>query len=241
MSSLVDSLIKTIFHRAAVCYKAKLSPHTYHIRLQADALRTHSYVAGEHLRLFVGVDKPAPLSDMLRTYSIWQHSAAEGTVDIAVCMHSPGPGALWAEQVQVGDIIYYKGPTAKLIADTSAPSYLLVGDDSSLSHLYAIRRGIPMGKKITGIAYASDQQDLFSDIDGSRPFQYVQLFPYPTEKLISHIKVLKKDIASDTMVYLAGDARVCKVLSRFLKEDMNINGSQIRSRGFWMPGKTGMD
>jgi NADPH-dependent ferric siderophore reductase len=241
MSSIVDLLAKNIFQKAIVSYKAAISPHAFHIRLQDDTFKSHPYIPGEHLRLFVGLDKGTALNEKLRTYSIWAHNAAEGTVDIAACTHSPGVGTTWAREVQAGDTIYYKGPTAKLTINHSAASYLMVGDDSALSHLYAIRRGIPAVKDVKGLIYANDKADLFPDIDGSRPFKFLSLPPNPTDRLIAEISAIRDQLSPATIVYLAGDARVCKALARFLKQEMRLDGSRIQSKGFWMPGKTGMD
>jgi NADPH-dependent ferric siderophore reductase len=241
MPSIVDLVVKNIFQQAIITFKAKITPSSYHIKLQADEFKSYAYIPGEHLRLFVGLGKETGLDEKLRTYSIWAFDAEQGVVDLAVCTHSSGIGATWAREVNVGDTIYYKGPTAKLVIDHAGSDALMIGDDSALSHLYAIRRSIPATKRVTGLIYAGDKSALYADIDGNRPFNFLELPQNPTDQLIAEISALKDQFPKGTIAYLAGDARVCKDLGRYLRQELKWEGWQVKSKGFWMPGKTGMD
>jgi NADPH-dependent ferric siderophore reductase len=239
MPSLVDTLVKNIFRKAAVIHKNQITPHTYHIRIQGDALRSYEFIAGDHLRLFVGVDRDTSLNSKLRTYSVWDHNAAEGTADLAMCTHSSGIGAQWIHQAKVGEEIYYMGPKGKLNIDPTGDSHLLISDPSALSHMYAIRNHIPAGKKTVGITYAADAAEYYADLDGSKPFQFISLESDPTDRLIQEAEALKKTLTGHTVIYLGGDARVCKSLGRYFRQ--NWPNATANSKGFWMPGKTGMD
>ena len=241
MPSIIDRLARNIFQKATVTYKAKVSPDTFHIKIKGDGFLGYTYTPGEHLRLFVGMDKDTALDQKLRTYSIWAHDATEGVVDIAICTHSAGIGATWVQQVAVGDMIHYMGPRDKLIIDPSGGAALMIGDASALSHLYAIRRGIPETKKVIGLIYADHKSDLYADIDGSLPFRFLQLPLHPTEQIIKEINSVRDQLPSNTIAYLAGDARLCKDIGRYLRQDLNWDSWQVKSKGFWMPGKTGMD
>lgn len=239
MPSLIDSLAKNIFQKATVASKQLIAPHVYHIRIQSDALKGYVHIPGDHLRLFVGIDRDTALNSKLRTYSVWDHDRVHGTIDMAVCMHSTGIGAVWAEQVRPGDAIHYMGPKGKLTIDPAADSSLMICDPSALSHMYAIGRQISGGRKNYGIVYAADPSDHYADIDGSKPFSFFRLDYDPTQKLIDAANNLKTSLSAKPTIYLAGDARVCKSLGRFFKE--NWPDAAVRSRGFWMPGKVGMD
>lgn len=239
MPSLIDSLAKNIFQKATVVDKQRIAPHVYRIRIQGDALKGYVHIPGDHLRLFVGMDRDTALNSKLRTYSVWDHDNTQGTVDMAVCVHSTGIGATWAEEVRIGEAIHYMGPKGKLTIDPSAGSSLMICDPSALSHMYAIRKGISADKKNYGIVYAVDPSDHYADMDGSKPFSFFRLDYDPTRKLIEAANDLKVRLSSKPTIYLGGDARVCKSLGHFFKE--NWPDVVVRSRGFWMPGKTGMD
>ena len=241
MSSIIDLLAKNIFENATVTHKVPIAPGTFHMKLESQKFKNYTYTAGEHLRLFVGIDKDTSLNEKLRTYSIWEYNTREGVVDIVVCTHSLGIGTAWAQSVQVGDTVYYMGPKGKLTTDHAGSSYLMIGDDSSLSHLYAIRRGVHATKKVRGLIYASEMSQLYADVDGSLPFTFFALPANPVGELIAQIDSIKGELSVGTIAYLAGDTRVCKTLSRYLRQDMKWDSWQVKSKGFWMPGKTGMD
>ncbi|MCW3127481.1 MAG: side tail fiber protein [Bacteroidetes bacterium] len=239
MASLVDSLTRSIFNKATVIYKQQVAPHVYHLRIRSEALKGRHLVAGEHLRLFVGIGRDTTLDSKVRTYSIWDHDSTQGVADLAVCTHSSGIGSRWITEVAAGEDIYYMGPKGKLVIDTNAGSHLLISDPSALSHMYAIRRAIPPDAQVAGITYSSDVSDHYADVDGSRPFDFMLLQYDPTESLIEKSNSLRHLLSQKTTVYIAGDARVCKSLSRYFRQ--NWPAEEVRSKGFWMPGKTGMD
>lgn len=239
MPSLIDSLAKNIFQKAIVVEKQRIAAHVYRIRIQSDSLKVYAHVPGDHLRLFVGIGRDTALNSKLRTYSVWDHDRASGTIDIAVCMHSAGIGATWAEKVEIGEDIHYMGPKGKLTIDTNAESSLMICDPSGLSHMYAIHRQISAGKKNYGVVYAADPSDYYADIDGSKPFSFFRLEYDPMRKLIEAANALKDSLSERPTIYLGGDARVCKSMGRYFME--NWPNAAVRSRGFWMPGKTGMD
>ena len=239
MPSIIDSLAKNIFQKATVIYKLQIAPHVYHIKLQSDAFSSHQYVPGEHLRLFVGLDRDTALDSKLRTYSIWDYDSSKGLADVAICSHSTGIGATWIRQVQEGETIHYMGPKGKLVIDLNADSSLMICDPSALSHMYAIKRHIAPAKMTPGIIYSADPSDHYADVDGIRPFQFLPLGFDPTDRLIEAANALKGSLSGRIAIYLAGDARVCKSLSRHFRQ--NWPDANVLSKGFWMPGKTGMD
>jgi len=239
MPSIIDRLSKSIFQKATVTYKEQIAPKVYHARIQGDDLKGHHFIPGEHIRLFVGIDRDTALDSKLRTYSVWDHNSSRGTIDMAMCIHSTGIGATWATQVRTGEDIYYMGPKGKLTIDYTAESSLMIADPSALSHMYAIRRHIAPGKMNFGIIYAHDPADHYADIDGSRPFHFLQLGDDPTEALIKEADALKSSLSDKPVIYLGGDARVCKSLGQYFRN--NWPNATLRTKGFWMPGKTGMD
>ena len=239
--AIIDLLVKNVFGSAVVLSNAQIAPHAFHITIQSDDFKKHEYRPGEHLRLFVGLDRDTALNEKLRTYSIWDFDGARGIVDIAACTHSSGVGAKWVQQAKTGDTIFFKGPTDKLSVDHNAISYLMIGDDSALSHMYAIRRAIPSTKKIHSFMYAAHRADLYEDIDGTFPLDLLELPVNPSDQIISRIGSIKEQLSPGTIAYLGGDARVCKDIGRYLRQELKWDSRQVRSKGFWMPGKKGMD
>lgn len=239
MASFIDALSRSIFNKATLTYKQQIAPHTYHIRIQSDALRGHTFTAGEHLRLFVGIGRDTAMTSKVRTYSIWAFDTATGTADLAICTHSNGIGSQWIREVTVGEAIHYMGPKGKLVIDTAAKSHLLIGDASALSHLYAIRSQLTAAQTAAGIFYSPDAADYYADLTGDKPFELVQLHYDQTEGIIAAARRLKLTLPPALTIYLAGDMRICKALGRYFRE--NWPQAEVRSKGFWMPGKVGLD
>lgn len=239
MASLIDTITRSIFHKAILTHKEQIAPHAYHIRIQSDALRGHTITAGEHLRLFVGLGRDTALSSKLRTYSIWAFDAATGTADLAICTHSNGIGSEWVRAVGTGEAIHYMGPKGKLVADAGARSHLLIGDPSALAHLYAIRSGLTAAQHAAGLLYTPDPSDYYADLDGRRPFELVEQHYDQTEALIARAERLRPTLPPALTIYLAGDMRVCKALGRHFRDKWPQ--AEVRTKGFWMPGKVGMD
>lgn len=239
MPSIIDSLSKSIFKKAILTYKQQIAPHSYHVRLQSDALKGHRFTAGEHLRLFVGIGRDTAMNSKVRTYSIWAFDSTTGTADLAVCTHSNGIGSTWIREVTVGKAIHYMGPKGKLVIDRAARSHLLIGDPSALSHLYAIRSQLSAAQQASGLLYTPDEADYYADLDGVRPFELARLHYDPTQALIDRAEQLKSTLPPALTIYLAGDMRVCQSLGRHFRQ--NWQHAEVRVKGFWMPGKVGMD
>lgn len=240
MSSLVDSLVKNIFNSAVVVQRKQLAPQVLHIRLQGKGFSEHKYIPGEHLRIFVGVDKNTALDSKLRTYSVWKHDGKIGSVDLAVCTHSTGIGANWARDVKVGNTVHYMGPKGMLTIE-DGDTHFFIGDLSALSHMYALRNGVSSGAKTFGLVYGEDEAEYFADLDGQKPFTFLKLPENPVGELISYFEQHSKDAKGRTVIYLGGDARVCKTLGRYFRNDAGWSHATVKTKGFWMPGKTGMD
>jgi len=60
-----------------------------------------------------------------------------------------------------------------------------------------------------------------------------------TESIIEAANAIKDKLSPRPAIYIGGDARVCKSLSRYFRQ--NWPDANVLSKGFWMPGKTGMD
>ncbi|QGQ99158.1 hypothetical protein EHS13_31925 [Paenibacillus psychroresistens] len=72
---IIESLAKRFSRKAIVVNKQQITAQTYHISIKLQDSKALSYKPGEFLRLMVGLDQPAKLSEMLRTYSVWNYDA----------------------------------------------------------------------------------------------------------------------------------------------------------------------
>ena len=239
---IIESLLKLRLQPAEIVYKAPLSPSAFHIRLKSDRLKYDGFVPGYFLRLGVGMDDDTQgIRDKVRSYTAWDYDAGQGTVDIAVAIHSQGVGAHWAQRCQVGDQVFFTWHKCKLVVDDAADSYLMIGDLSALAHLYKIRRHLSENKQAQGIFYSQNKTDLFKDIDGSKPFSLHEMSENPIEALKEKIDAALPAMSGKRMVYLAGDSQVCVALNHYFRKELKWDTRQIKTKPFWNPNKKGLD
>ena len=241
ISSLADAVASRLLIKATVIAKQPLADKAYLITIQADKLKYLPYVPGQHVRLFVGMGEPAGLKDKVRTYSSWHYDSAAGTLQMAICTHGQGPGSTWALAVQPGGEVYLSSLQGKFTLDTSAESYLFIGDASALAHLYELRRHLAGNQTWSGIVYADQQHELFADRDGQQPFDFYELPPNPIARLQELIEQALLDKPANTIVYIGGDGRVCIALTNYFRKVKGWPNARIRVKPFWLPGRTGLE
>lgn len=240
---LVESLLKKIvLQEATVADKTKLSQTVYKLRIKSESVKSEDFQAGYFLRLGIGIDNDdIPLKDKVRSYSVWDIDKANGYIDLAIATHSNGIGAKWVEQCKVGDKVYFKWKKGNFIVDSSADSYLMIGDLSALSHLYIIQRQLSEDKQIESVLYSQDKNELFSDIDGTRPFDFYEMSQNPYERIVEKIKELVPNMTGKKMVYIGGDSRICVALNQFFRKELQWETRQIKTKPFWNPEKKGLE
>ncbi|TRW24662.1 siderophore-interacting protein [Flavobacterium zepuense] len=237
---ILNSIIDIISNKATVIYKQQLTPKTWHIKLKVNGADFKNYIPGEHLRVLVGRHNNANLSDMVRTYSVWNYDELQQTADLAVCTFSDGWGAQWANKVAVGDPVLYSGPKGKFTIDNSAQNYLLLGDVSALSHLYELRRHAGINKNVTGIIYADSKDFIFPDLSNSTPFGYLKNEENILETVITEV-VWNNIPKENTLVYIAGETAFCTGMNNYFRKVQEWPSKQIKTKPFWHPDKKGLE
>ncbi|MDR6554425.1 siderophore-interacting protein [Paenibacillus qinlingensis] len=238
---ILENLGKRISHKATVIQKQQIAEHTFRISLQLQQAKGLSYTPGEFLRVLVGADQSVKLTDMIRTYSVWRYDTASQVIEIAACTFSSGSGASWAKRLQNGDTVHFTGPKGNFVYDESPDYYILIGDISSLAHLYEIHRQIPPHKKVFSLIYADHKQDFFTDLDGTSPLTFYNLPANPVQSLTEQLELIMKQAQGKGMLYVGGDGRVCVEMRNYMKMHHQWENRQIKAKPFWMPGKKGLE
>ncbi|WP_025764500.1 siderophore-interacting protein [Dyadobacter tibetensis] len=241
--SFIENILKSVvLDQATIIEKNTLSDSAVKIRIQGDSIKKIAFVPGYFLRLGIGIEnEQLPLNDKVRSYSIWDIDTTNGTIDIAIATLSGGVGSQWAKHCKVGDNVYYKLKKGKFLVDDSADSYLLLGDLSALSHLYMINRHLGLGKQVQSIIYSQQYEQLFTDVDGSKPFDFYEMAPYPRELVIPKLKEIVTGLPGKAIIYIAGDSRLCIAVTQYLRKELNWESKQIKTKPFWSPDKKGLE
>ena len=239
---IVESIIKKVLEKGSIIEKTKLSDSVYKIRIQSDGIGNYDFEPGHFLRLGVGIGKDdISLKDKVRSYSVWDIDKEKNTLEIAIATHSQGIGAQWVETCATNDMVYFKWKKGKFLVDDTADSYLMIGDLSALSHLYIVNRNLSDNKQIKSVVYSQNSNDFFADVDGSNPFDFHVMSENPSTEIIQKLNSIIPDMKGDTMVYIAGDSRVCIALTNYFRKELNWSTKQIKTKPFWNPDKKGLE
>lgn len=214
----------------------QIAAHTFHLKVQSDDFARMQYVAGFTVDIFLG----NPFYDSHcedRKYSFWNYEPVYHIADFAICTFSNGKGAEWIQKLQQGDCIYFKQPRGKLLVDNSAENYLLIGDITSLSHLYEINRNLSVSKNIFSFIYARHKADYFRDIDNSFPFNHQIIAQTQTDIVVNKIISSLPDNLDNTIAYIFGHPEVCMAMHNYLKHDRNLPLQNLRTKPFWKTDK----
>lgn len=223
---------EVIIQSGTVLENTQIAAHTFHLKIQSNDFAQVHYTGGFTLDVFLGNPfTEASCED--RKYSIWKYEPIYRIADLAICTRSNGKGAKWIQKLHKGDRIFFKPPRGKLLADNSAASYLLIGDISSLSHLYEINRNLTVSKNVFSFIYAQQASDFFNDIDKSSPFSYHVVNPIQTDLVLEKIIQLLPADLDNTIAYIFGHPGICIGLHNYLKAERNMPLQNLRTKPFW--------
>ena len=239
---IVKNILKKLFKENTIVLKQRISESAYWIKIKGENIKNAEFIPGYFLRVGVGFnDDELSLHGSVRSYSVWDIDKTKGTIDIAIATHSKGVGAKWIEECKVGDNVRYNWKKGNFILDDSADSYLFIGDLSALSHLYILQRNLPKNKQIESIVYSKHRDELYEDIDDTRPFEFYETQENPVNEIIEKVKEIVTKMNGKKMVYIGGDSRVCVALNKYFRNELNWETKQIKTKPFWNPDKKGLE
>jgi len=221
-------------YSGVILKKEKIAEHTFHIKVQSSDFAQMNYVPGFTVDVYVG-NAYDDLFCEHRKYSFWNYEPVYKIADFAICTFSNGKGARWIQSAQVGEPIYFNQPRGKLLVDNTADNYWLIGEVTSLSHLYELYRGLAISKNVRSVIYAERNDDLFADIDHSFPLN-CQVMPSITSRsILENVKqmLLLSENAENTIVYNFGDPDVCVAIHAALKNEYHVPLKNIHTKPFW--------
>lgn len=229
-------------NQAQVIAKTKIAPAVYQLTIQGEAIKNLTYKTGQHLHVLVQPYVEGSVFKMAvnRNYSIWDHDLEKGTLELAICQFSDGPGASWIEELTIGDYIFFTNPTGKFILSDQFEHHIFIGDISTLSHFYFMRRKLPSTHTANGFIYGVDSKNMFADVDSTLPFEFVP----QCDNLISTLQSLVQSSTparlDNSMIYIGGNGNICQALRKSLKHDHQLPNQNFTIKPFWLAGKKGM-
>lgn len=219
-------------YSGVILQKRQIAPHTYHIKIQSAYFSRIKYQAGLAMEVFLS-NPYYDSGSVARTYSFWNYEPVYNTVDLAINTFSNGRGSRWVKSVQLGDVIFFKPPSAQIPLDETADEYLLIGDVTALSHLYEIHRAIAVSKRVSSLVFSADSADFFADIDNSFPLTSIIVNSLKPELIVEHIPECFSQQTPNAIAYIFGDSKTTSLLENYLKQHPSFNLKKIHVQSFW--------
>jgi NADPH-dependent ferric siderophore reductase len=210
------------------------------ITLEGEALKNTQWRPGQKIQLRLGGFKA-------RTYTPVLWDRVEGVTQILTYLHyqmvATTPGTIWAGSARVGDRCSLSAPRESLNLPALQRPAFFFGDETSI--------GLARSLKTTsggfdGISFVLEAS---SPVESRKVLDTLNM---PTISLVGRtrddahlsqvealmLQTLQADASSQFV--LTGKARSVQRLTQFLKAHQ-VPPSQIHSRAYWTPGKTGLD
>ncbi|GAB3429684.1 siderophore-interacting protein [Actinophytocola sediminis] len=233
--------------RGTVAVAEQVTPTMRRIRIVADTPWTTPHIPGQHVR--IQLTDPLSLQgilhpiDTLRSYTIWDHTAAESAIELRVHLYraaEEGIGLRWARAVTAGDPVTFWGPQGDF-ATRSAPYHLFIGDETATAAFGPMLGALGATERVLGVLESeSAGEDLH--IPGRPGLRRVYRHGEPAYRsptLLAAVAAL--DLPDEPgAAYVAGEARTCQQVRDHLVRERGWPRRAITVKPFWTPGRRGL-
>jgi len=173
----------------------------------------------------------SPLHFTDYTPAMWD--AEEKTCTLYIDTSHHGQGSQWAKKQQEDNPFHYLKIETEKHFPVAGKHLVFLGDQTAIGHFCALQQLAPAGTKIDGCIAFNDLQTAaaFAENCPWLPLQAVSNYGtifHQTQEWIIQIQSEK----DNCVFYVAGNLELIVTLKKLLKS-YNINGSQIKSKGFW--------
>lgn len=180
--------------------------------------------------------------DALRTYSVWDHDPAAGTLDLCVLKHGDGPGARWSKNLAIGDEVAFRQPEGNLVGKP-ADYHVFLGEETAAVAFGAILRAIPAGSGVHGVIEVDGTADRLTIPRGDE-LSWLYRDGRSAENSAGLLAAARGLELPDTpgFLYLAGEAKTCAAIRRHFIDDRGWPAKTTMTvKPFWTPGKRGLE
>ncbi|TDC78730.1 siderophore-interacting protein [Streptomyces hainanensis] len=220
-----------------------LTPRTRRIRIGGvggAGARELVWRPGQHVRVLVGDPGTARawmtgFRDLLRSYSVWDHDARAGTLDLCVLDHGDdGPGVRWARRVRVGQRVAFTRPEGRVVLDRHAPHHLFVGDETASVAFRPMLQTLPATARVHGVIGVAAPEDR---LPLPRADELHWIYGRPLADAVHALDLP----AEPGVAYVAGEAHTCQAVRRHLTRTLGWPRRSVIVKPFWAPGRRGLD
>ena len=216
-----------------------LGPRMRRITLAGDPLADFVALPGQDVVLHLPDGEGGGLS---RRYTIRHLDNLSRRLDLDFVRHGLGPGALWAESVQVGDAVEIFGPRGKTPL-VGAGWQLFAGDESAIPAIAEMVSALPSDTQVMALIEvrdAEDEQSMQSDAAVDlRWLHRLTTAPGDADLLDTAMQAVPIPDA-DRHAYLFGESRVVRRLRDQL-HGRGLKPAEVSAKGYWNLGRAMRD
>ncbi|WP_211853878.1 siderophore-interacting protein [Plastoroseomonas hellenica] len=234
---LAALVMRWFFRQASIAKVDALSEGFRLITLAGPGLRDVAWKPGQKIQIDVGAGAN-------RTYTPLSWDAIAGEARILAFAHGDGPGAAWALNARAGDACQFFGPRRSLDlegVDDDLP--VLFGDETS----FGLAQALSARLGASGAAvFLFEVSSVEASTQAWRSFGTQRAIFIQRAEADAHLEEVEArmlqilDEWAPTPFVLSGKATSIQRLRRVLGS-RGVASSQLRTKVYWAPGKTGLD
>jgi ferric-chelate reductase (NADPH) len=230
-------MLKLFTRQARVESVEAINPKFSVITLQGDALKDVAWTPGDKIQMQFG-------GWVQRTYTPLDWDAASGRTRMLVYLHADTPGVQWARAVQAGDGCVLFGPRRSIDLRRLRQPCLFFGDETSFGLALALRS---TAADIEGMAFLFEVSTPLESRHVLNQFlgmpQADCLMRHDSEagsrELLDKMQAVIAAHRPEQIV-LTGRSTAVQQLHRAARQQ-GFSASQLLTKAYWAPGKTGLD
>lgn len=231
---LSQALIKLLMRQATVVAVEQLADRLRLITLEGEALRDVAWTPGQKIQVSMGS------AFVARTYTPITWNASEGRTCLVAFEPGHGPGSEWVRGLEPGDTCNLFGPRASLDLRRISGPIVLFGDETSIGLAYALVHQEP-AERVTCL-FEIDDETAARQALGQIGLDQAELFGRQRDD--AHLAAMEARlphlIADGASFILTGKAGTVQRLRQGLKR-YPVPASNILTKAYWSPGKSGLD
>lgn len=219
-----------------------LTPHMRRVRFTGDELETYEYRPGQDINIYFPGAGPEGQT-VRRHYTVRTFDREARRLAVDFLRHGDGPGARFAETVQVGDDLEVSGPANRYTPNLEANWHILAGDETAIPAIFGTLESLPAGTKVKAfieIESADEEQAVDTEADLDLIWLHRGGTPGEESRLLFETITSKPLPDGKGHVFLAGETNRMRELRKALLET-GLDREQIFAMGYWRPGRFGGD
>lgn len=241
----IDQVRQRIIISASVTAKEQLSALMLRLSFASPDFIGLDAISCTDTYMKLVLDNPAAENEqVMRSYSVRSHDTINGTVDIDFALHGRGGvAAQWAQDVEVGSTVIFKGVGGGYSPAPSAPWHLLVGDDSALPAIGAALERIGTSAPAVVILVGASSQQLLGEnsvrlLGSTRAGSDDLAVVSDASEIAALMKRAYAQHAGTPHVFLHGEAGMVREARRVLLTELDLPKSALSASGYWRQGNT---